>query len=94
MAPTGVVALDSDNSAGASVAPGNTFVYPDLNFPDLLFSVEINVDFLRYKWYVPPRAGPTPNDPSSILWFYRSTVNEGSDILREIFLFSLFTSIL
>ena len=29
-----------------------------------------------YVWEVPARAGPGPNDPSSIAWFYHSHVNE------------------
>ena len=29
-----------------------------------------------YVWQVPTRAGPGPNDPSSIVWLYHSHVNE------------------
>ena len=32
-----------------------------------------------YIWQVPERAGPGPNDPSSILWSYHSHVNEVAD---------------
>ncbi len=32
-----------------------------------------------YTWPVPKRAGPGPNDPSSILWMYHSHVNEPRD---------------
>eukprot|EP01119_Soliformovum_irregulare_P006299 TRINITY_DN1812_c0_g1_i1.p1 TRINITY_DN1812_c0_g1~~TRINITY_DN1812_c0_g1_i1.p1 ORF type:complete len:612 (+),score=108.47 TRINITY_DN1812_c0_g1_i1:225-1838(+) len=32
-----------------------------------------------YTWTVPDRAGPGPNDPSSIVWFYHSHVDEGQD---------------
>jgi len=32
-----------------------------------------------YSWEVPTRAGPGPNDPSSIVWFYHSHVNERRD---------------
>ena len=32
-----------------------------------------------YIWQVPERAGPGPNDPSSILWSYYSHVNEVAD---------------
>jgi len=33
-----------------------------------------------YKWEVLERAGPGPNDPSSIVWFYHSHVDERRDI--------------
>ncbi len=33
-----------------------------------------------YTWGVPERAGPGPNDPSSILWMYHSHFNETRDI--------------
>ncbi len=33
-----------------------------------------------YVWHVPERAGPGPNDPSSIAWFYHSHVDERRDI--------------
>jgi len=33
----------------------------------------------RYKWGVPDRAGPGPNDPSSILWMYHSHTDEVAD---------------
>jgi hypothetical protein len=32
-----------------------------------------------YIWQVPERAGPGPNDPSSILWSYHSHVDEVAD---------------
>ena len=32
-----------------------------------------------YIWHVPERAGPGPEDPSSILWMYHSHVDEVSD---------------
>ncbi|HJT47874.1 MAG TPA: multicopper oxidase domain-containing protein [Nitrososphaeraceae archaeon] len=32
-----------------------------------------------YTWLVPVRAGPGPNDPSSIVWSYHSHTNETSD---------------
>jgi FtsP/CotA-like multicopper oxidase with cupredoxin domain len=32
-----------------------------------------------YSWPVPERAGPGPNDPSSILWMYHSHLNEPKD---------------
>jgi manganese oxidase len=32
-----------------------------------------------YTWHVPERAGPGPNDPSSIVWLYHSHVNERRD---------------
>lgn len=32
-----------------------------------------------YVWNVPERAGPGPDDPSSILWMYHSHVNEVTD---------------
>jgi len=33
-----------------------------------------------YTWQVPERSGPGPNDPSSIVWFYHSHVNERRDV--------------
>jgi manganese oxidase len=33
-----------------------------------------------YTWYVPERAGPGPNDPSSIVWLYHSHVNDQRDV--------------
>jgi manganese oxidase len=36
-------------------------------------------DMHTYVWQVPERAGPGPNDPSSIVWPYHSHVNETSD---------------
>jgi len=32
-----------------------------------------------YEWDVPERAGPGPNDPSSIIWMYHSHVNSPMD---------------
>jgi FtsP/CotA-like multicopper oxidase with cupredoxin domain len=32
-----------------------------------------------YVWPVPPRAGPGPNDPSSLVWLYHSHVEEPKD---------------
>ena len=34
----------------------------------------------NYVWEVPERAGPGPNDPNSIVWFYHSHVNEPKDV--------------
>ncbi len=33
-----------------------------------------------YTWEVPERAGPGPNDPNSIVWFYHSHVDERRDV--------------
>ena len=33
-----------------------------------------------YIWKVPERAGPGPNDPSSIVWLYHSHTNEAKDV--------------
>jgi hephaestin len=33
-----------------------------------------------YEWEVPERAGPGPEDPSSIVWLYHSHVNEYKDV--------------
>ena len=33
-----------------------------------------------YVWEVPPRAGPGPSDPSSIVWLYHSHVEERRDV--------------
>ena len=34
----------------------------------------------RYVWPIPERAGPGPNDPSSIIWPYHSHTNELQDV--------------
>ncbi len=36
-------------------------------------------DIHTYIWKVPPRAGPGPNDPSSITWMYHSHVDSPAD---------------
>jgi FtsP/CotA-like multicopper oxidase with cupredoxin domain len=33
-----------------------------------------------YTWQVPERAGPGPNDPSSVVWFYHSHVEDQRDV--------------
>ena len=33
-----------------------------------------------YTWQVPERAGPGPNDPSSVVWLYHSHTNELKDV--------------
>lgn len=33
-----------------------------------------------YIWEVPERAGPGPNDPSSLVWLYHSHTNEAKDV--------------
>ena len=33
-----------------------------------------------YVWAVPPRAGPGPGDPGSVLWMYHSHVNDERDL--------------
>jgi len=33
-----------------------------------------------YTWRVPERAGPGPNDPSSLVWLYHSHTNEMKDV--------------
>lgn len=38
-----------------------------------------------YVWEVPERAGPGPNDPSSIVWLYHSHVNEMRDVASGLF---------
>jgi FtsP/CotA-like multicopper oxidase with cupredoxin domain len=38
-----------------------------------------------YVWQIPERAGPGPNDPSSIIWLYHSHVDELRDIASGLF---------
>lgn len=38
-----------------------------------------------YVWRIPERAGPGPNDPSSIFWFYHSHANELRDVASGLF---------
>ncbi len=37
-------------------------------------------DSYTYRWQVPTRSGPGPNDPSSVVWLYHSHVNSPKDI--------------
>jgi manganese oxidase len=38
-----------------------------------------------YAWQIPERAGPGPNDPSSIVWLYHSHVDELRDVASGLF---------
>jgi manganese oxidase len=38
-----------------------------------------------YIWQIPERAGPGPNDPSSIFWFYHSHADELRDVASGLF---------
>ena len=38
-----------------------------------------------YVWQIPERAGPGPNDPSSVFWLYHSHANELQDIASGLF---------
>jgi FtsP/CotA-like multicopper oxidase with cupredoxin domain len=38
-----------------------------------------------YVWEVPERAGPGPNDPTSIIWLYHSHVDEMRDVASGLF---------
>jgi len=38
-----------------------------------------------YNWRIPERAGPGPNDPSSILWLYHSHTDELRDVASGLF---------
>jgi hypothetical protein len=40
---------------------------------------------VTYTWLVPDRAGPGPNDFSSIMWMYHSHVNEAADPYAGLF---------
>lgn len=40
---------------------------------------------LTYHWQVPERAGPGPNDPSSVVWLYHSHVDEVRDTNSGLF---------
>ena len=42
-------------------------------------------DRFTYTWNVPERAGPGPADPSSIVWFYHSHVDERRDVNSGLF---------
>jgi manganese oxidase len=37
-------------------------------------------EIFTYVWEVPERAGPGPNDPSSVVWLYHAHVNELKDV--------------
>jgi FtsP/CotA-like multicopper oxidase with cupredoxin domain len=38
-----------------------------------------------YRWQIPERAGPGPNDPSSIFWLYHSHADELRDVASGLF---------
>ncbi len=38
-----------------------------------------------YNWKIPERAGPGPNDPSSIMWLYHSHTDELRDVASGLF---------
>ena len=38
-----------------------------------------------YKWQIPERAGPGPNDPNSIFWLYHSHCDELRDVASGLF---------
>jgi len=38
-----------------------------------------------YTWQIPERAGPSPNDPSSIFWLYHSHTDELRDVASGLF---------
>lgn len=38
-----------------------------------------------YTWQIPERAGPGPNDPSSVFWLYHSHADEISDVASGLF---------
>ncbi|HYL65698.1 MAG TPA: multicopper oxidase domain-containing protein [Nitrosopumilaceae archaeon] len=42
-------------------------------------AVVLSGENYTYTWQVPQRAGPGPNDPSSVLWMYHSHVDEVGD---------------
>ena len=37
-------------------------------------------DSYTYRWRIPTRSGPGPNDPSSVVWLYHSHVNSPPDM--------------
>ena len=39
----------------------------------------------RYVWQIPERAGPGPNDPSSLFWLYHSHCDELADVASGLF---------
>jgi hephaestin len=54
-----------DDGVAAAAKPGDS-VAPGKTF--------------TYTWQVPERAGPGPNDPSSIVWLYHSHVDERKEV--------------
>lgn len=60
------------DSEGAPYDDGTT---GDDKADDLVYPGQTHV----YTWLVPPRAGPGPMDPSSIMWMYHSHVDETRD---------------
>jgi Multicopper oxidase len=42
-------------------------------------------DTHTYVWQIPERAGPGPNDPSSVLWLYHSHTDELRDVASGLF---------
>ena len=69
MHPHGV--FYAKESEGAGYADGATFAAKNGVAPG---------ETHTYVWEVPERAGPGPNDPSSIVWLYHSHANEPKDV--------------
>jgi FtsP/CotA-like multicopper oxidase with cupredoxin domain len=58
-------------SEGSGYADGTTFANKNGVLPGKTHT---------YTWEVPERAGPGPNDPSSIVWLYHSHADEPKDV--------------
>jgi len=65
-----------------SITPTGLLALPEDNIDGA--SVSPNQTF-TYTWYVPTSSGPAQDDPSSIMWFYRSTVDEVRDMHTGLF---------
>eukprot|EP00026_Physarum_polycephalum_P003368 Phypoly_transcript_03379.p1 GENE.Phypoly_transcript_03379~~Phypoly_transcript_03379.p1 ORF type:complete len:694 (+),score=80.95 Phypoly_transcript_03379:340-2421(+) len=77
-----VVTFKNNARFNFSVTPTGLLSLPEDNqsgsivFPNQTFT---------YTWYITESAGPKEEDTSSIMWFYRSTVNEVQDMHTGLF---------
>jgi FtsP/CotA-like multicopper oxidase with cupredoxin domain len=76
MHPHGVLYLKNSEGSGYNDGTSGADKEDDAVAPGATYT---------YIWEVPERAGPGPNDPSSLVWLYHSHVNELRDVASGLF---------
>jgi len=74
--PHGVLYLKNSEGSGYNDETGSADKEDDTVPPGVTHT---------YVWEVPERAGPGPNDPSSLVWLYHSHVDELRDVASGLF---------